>query len=241
MITRRYLIDALVISALTIVLLYIADFKVWLKYDWDAPPPLRGNALALSLPAMLIFSWTGPVWRWIHWAPWPFMEYGPIFVLSVVQWLWVRRWWNHLKSHARLHVFEIVLSMVIAIVVGVWAAGSCYYDVVQIQDGWKYFRRLPDATAFVLIWLPQIIGIWGKFGWGVFLLGTVVVEIARTALASWTSAVRLWRSIAISLLATAILGWRVDLTSPMLSTLAFWLLVGGILFLVKKRSDSTVA
>lgn len=225
------------VSALTIVLLYLADFKV--PYHWDSPPPLRGNAMAFGLPAMLIFSWTSRVWRWIH--SWPLMEYGPIFVFSVLQWLWLRRWWGHIRSRARLPIAEIVISMLIASVVGVWAAGSCYYDVVRIQDGWRYLRRVPNATAFVFILLPQIMEVWGKFGWAAFLLGTALAEIARTALDSWASAVRLWRTIAICLFATAILGWRVNLTSPMLITLVGWLLVGGILFLVRKRSNPTVA
>jgi uncharacterized membrane protein len=239
-ITRRYFIDALVVSALTIVLLYLADFKV--PYHWDSPPPLRGNAMAFGMPASLLAqALIHLVWDWILWIPWPFMEYGPIFIMSVLQWLWVRRWWDHVRSRAHLPIAAIAISMIAATLLGAWIGGYFYRHLGAIIGGWAFYYRWPGAIPFILVWLPQVVGLIGKFGWSVFLLGSAIVEIARTALDSWASAVRLWRMIAISLLATAILGWRVDLTKPMLVTLLIWLVIGGILFVFRKRSNPTPA
>ncbi len=180
MITRRYFVDTLILSALTIALLYIADFKV--PYHWDSPPPLRGSALALGMPAILVAkALIGLFWDWIHLIGWPVLEYGPIFVFLVLQWLWVRWWWDCVRSERIQNIRAATSSAVAALALWFWIAARILNFSHLFWRGWFDFRWFLNGSAFIFVWVPTISLMIGEIAWCAFLLCTAGMMIKKLA------------------------------------------------------------
>jgi hypothetical protein len=179
MISRRYLISALMMAALAVVMLYIADFH------WPYPDAgmvrkaTTVEAFALNRPASLLWV-IGP--RRPDWIAWWLWDYSRFFIATVLQWLWLRIWWLQIRGKAKPAHWTVWVSVAFAVAFGVLcgvvALGSFRY--YYLND----LLRFPNWGWIRYVTVPGVVSIVADSSWAVFLLVTGIAVLAREAI-SW--------------------------------------------------------